>query len=111
MRRICVFLCLSLFVSLIHAGGISTLNDQAGRAHSQHVIQHDCHTQADTKIDKTHQSTNHQAHHQCCLGVVANLSSTQYKQPDFSSHFVSHVPQLIVEAIPSHIFKPPRFIS
>ncbi|MBU3564825.1 hypothetical protein [Polynucleobacter sp. MWH-HuK1] len=111
MRKICIALCLSLFASLIHAVGMPTSNDGLDQLHFQHVIQHDCHTQADTKIDKTHQSTNHQAHHQCCLGVVANLSSNQYRQPDFSSHFVPHVPQLIVEAIPSHIFKPPRFIS
>jgi hypothetical protein len=45
------------------------------------------------------------------LGVVANLSTNQYKQPDFSSHFVAWVPQLVVEAIPNYIFKPPRSIS
>ena len=110
MRRICAFLCLSLFVSLIHAGSMSASYESSSDAHVQHVVQHDCHTNADTKIEKS-QSTNHQAHHQCCLGVVANLSSNQYKQPDFSNHFVSQVPQLIVEAIPSHIFKPPRLIS
>ena len=111
MRKICIALCLSLFASLIHAGSMPASNDGLGKPHSQHVVQHDCHTQADVKVDKTQQSTNHQTHHQCCLGVVANLSSIQYKQPDFSNHFVSQVPQLIVEAIPSHIFKPPRLIS
>ena len=45
------------------------------------------------------------------MGVVANLSTTQYIQTDFSNHFVSQVQQLIVEAVPSHIFKPPRLIS
>lgn len=107
MRKICIALCLSLFASLIHAGSIPASNGGVGQSH----FQHDCHTNVDTKLDKSHQSTNHQAHHQCCLGVVAHLSSNQYTQPDFSGHFVSRVPQLIVEAIPSHIFKPPRFIS
>ena len=111
MRKICIALCLSLFASLIHAGSMPVSIDGQGQSHSRHVVQHDCHTQADTKIDKSQQSANHQAHHQCCLGVVANLPSNQYKQPDFSNHFVSQVPQLIVEALPSHIFKPPRFIS
>ena len=110
MRRICAFLCLSLLISLIHVGSMSASYESSGDAHVQHLVQYDCHTNADTKIDKS-QSTNHQTHHQCCLGVVANLSTNQYKQPDFSSHFVAWVPQLIVEAIPNHIFKPPRQFS
>ena len=110
MRRICAFLCLSLFVSLIHAGSMSAPYESLGGVHVQHEVQHNCHTNADTKIEKS-QSTNHQTHHQCCLGVVANLSSNQYMQPDFSSHFDSHVPQLLIEVIPNHIFKPPRQIS
>ena len=110
MRKLCIALCLSLFASLIHAGSMPASNDLAGQAHAKHVVQHDCHTNGDTNIDKS-QSTNHQTHHQCCLGVVANLSTNQYKQPEFSSHFFAWVPQLVVEAIPNHIFKPPRSIS
>lgn len=110
MRRICAFLCLSLFVSLIHAGSMSASYQSLGGVHVQHVVQHNCHTNADTKIEKS-QSTNHQTHHQCCLGVVANLFTNQYTQPDLSSHFVAWVPLLVMEAIPNHIFKPPRFIS
>ncbi len=110
MRKLCIALCLSLFTSLIHAGGISSSNDLAGQAHAQHLVQHDCHTNGDTNIDKS-QSSNHQNHHQCCLGVVANLSSNQYTHPDFSNHFASQVSLLIVEAIPTHIFKPPRQVS
>jgi hypothetical protein len=84
--------------------------DAMSQAHAGHVVKHDCHTQADTKVEKS-QSTSQQAHHQCCLGVVANLSTHQHIQPDFSNHFISLVPQLIVEAVPGHIFKPPRQIS
>ena len=80
------------------------------QAHSGHAVQHDCHTKSDVNVEKS-QSTNHQAQHQCCLGVVVNLSTGQYIQPNFSNHFVSQVPQLIVEAVESHIFKPPRLIS
>ena len=108
MRRICVFLCLSLFVSLIHAGGMIPSTDLEGRLHTQ--LQHDCHTQSNSSVEKS-QTSNHQSHYQCCVGVIANLSSNQYTQPDFSNHFISQVPQLIVEAVPSHIFKPPRIIS
>lgn len=110
MRKLCIALCFSLFASLIHAGSMSASYESPGDAHVQHVVQHDCHTNADTKIEKS-QSTNHQTHHQCCLGVVANLSTNQCNQPDFSSHFVAWVPQLVVEAIPNHIFKPPRQFS
>jgi hypothetical protein len=110
MRRICIALCFSLFASLIHAGSMPVSADVIPQAHTGHIVQHDCHSQSDTKVEKS-QSTNHQAHHQCCLGVVANLSTTQYLQTDFSNHFVSQVPQLIIEAVPSHIFKPPRLIS
>ena len=111
MRKICIALCLSLFASLIHAGSISASNDRAGQSHSQHIVSHDCHSQVDLKIDDSHQSTNHQTHHQCCLGVIANLSTNQYAQPDFSSHFVAWIPQFVIEAIPKHIFKPPRQTS
>ena len=110
MRRICLALCFSLFASLIHAGSMPMPSDSMSQAHAGHVVQHDCHAQADTKIDKSH-TTNHQTHHQCCLGVVANLSTNEYKQPDFSSHFVAWVPRLVIEEMPSHIFKPPRQIS
>jgi hypothetical protein len=110
MKRICIALCLSLFASVIHAGSMPISAEPISQAHSGRVIQHDCHTKSDVNVEKS-QSTNHQAHHQCCLGVLANLSTSQYIQPDFSNHFVSQVPQLIVEAVPSHIFKPPRLIS
>ena len=110
MKRICIALCFSLFASLIHAGGMSLSTNAKSQAHSGHVVQHDCHTKSDVNVERS-QSTNHQAQHQCCLGVVANLSTGQYIEPDFSNHFVSQVPQLIVEAVPSHIFKPPRLIS
>ena len=110
MGRICLSLCFSLFASLIHAGSMPMTSDAISQAHAGHEVKHDCHTQTDTKVEKS-QSTNHQTHHQCCLGVVANLSTNQYSQPDFSNHFISHVPQLIVEALPGHIFKPPRQIS
>ncbi len=110
MKRICVTLCFSLFASLIHAGGMPVSANSVSQAHSGHVVQHDCHAKSDVNVENS-QSTNHQAQHQCCLGVIANLSTDQYIQPDFSNHFVSHVPQLIVEAVPSHIFKPPRLIS
>ena len=106
MRRICAFLCLSLFVSLIHAVSMSAPYESLGGTH----IQHECHTQLDTKIDKS-QSTNHQTHHQCCLGVVAYLSSAQYIQPEFLNYYASPVSRLILEAIPTNIFKPPRLIS
>ena len=110
MRRICIALCFSLFASLIHAGGVPAPKDSMSEAHAGHVVQHDCHTKNDAKVEKS-QSTNYQTHHQCCLGVMANLSTGQYIQPNCSTHFISHVPQLIVEAVPSYIFKPPRLIS
>jgi hypothetical protein len=108
MKRICITLCFSLFASLIHAGSMPTSVDVVSQAHTGHVVQHNCHTKSDVNIENS-QSTNHQAQHQCCLGVVAHLSTSQYIQPDVSIHFISQVPKLIVEAVPSHIFKPPRF--
>jgi hypothetical protein len=108
MKRICIALCFSLFASLIHAGSMPVSTDAI--SHTGHVVQHDCHSKGDATVEKS-QSTNHQVQHQCCLGVLANLSTSQYIQPDFTNHFVSQVPQLIVEAVPSHIFKPPRLIS
>lgn len=110
MRKICIALCLSLFASLIHAGSMPVSADSISQAHSGHMVQHDCHTKSDVNGEKS-QSTNYQAQHQCCLGVVANLSTSQYIQPNLSNQFIFQVPQLIIEAVPSHIFKPPRFIS
>jgi len=110
MRRICVFLCLSIFVSLIHAGSLSASNELGVQTYAQNMVQHDYHTQADAKMDKSH-TTNHQTHHQCCLGGVANLSKNEYKQPDFSSHFVPWAPRFIIEEMPNYIFKPPTQIS
>jgi hypothetical protein len=84
--------------------------EAVGQPHSGHVVQHDCHTQNEVSVEKS-QTINHQAQHQCCLGVIANLSTTQYIQSEFLNHFISQVPQLIIEAVPNHIFKPPRKIS
>ena len=110
MRRICMFLCLSLFVSLIHASSLTAQSEVAGQSHAEHMIEHNCHNQVDAKVGNAH-TTSHQTHHQCCLGILADLSRSQYVQPDFSNYFIALVPQLIVEAVPSHIFKPPRLIS
>ena len=110
MRRICVFLCLSVFISLIHASSFIAPDDVAGQSYAEHMIEHNCHTSTDVKVGNSH-TVNHQTHHQCCLGILADLSKNQYIQPDFSNHFIAFVPQLILEAVPSHIFKPPRLIS
>jgi hypothetical protein len=110
MRKFCLALCFSIFASMIHAGSMPLSIDSLSQAHAEHVVKHDCHNQSDVKAEKS-PATNHQTHHQCCLGVVANISSTQYIQPDFSNHLASQVPQLIIEAVPSHIFKPPKNIS
>ena len=82
MKRICIALCLSLFASVIHAGSMPVSANSISQAYAGHVVQHDCHTKSDVNVEKS-QSTNHQAHHQCCLGVLANLSTSQYIQPDF----------------------------
>ena len=110
MRRISLFLCLTLLVSLIHAGSLAVPTEALGQSMAEHMIEHNCHSQVDAKIGSSH-TTNHQSHHQCCVGVLANLFSNQYIQPDFSDYLNPLVPQLIVEAVPSTIFKPPRQIS
>ncbi len=110
MKRICIALCFSLFASLIHAASMTMPFEATGQTHSEHVVQHECHTQSDAPVENSN-SMNHQAQHQCCLGVVANLFSNQHILPDLSGYFFSEVPQLIVEAVPNHIFKPPRKIS
>ena len=110
MRNVCIALCLSLFASFIHAGSILSSTDRTGQFNSERMVQHDCHTQSDLDAEKS-QSTNSHAHHQCCIGVVATLSSYQYRQSDFSNLFASQVTELIIEAMPSYIFKPPKQIS
>ena len=110
MRKICIALCISLFASLIHAGSMPASNDAMSQTYAVHLVKHDCHPQNDVKVEKSH-STSHQSHYQCCLGFVANLSSNQFILPDFANHFIPQASHLIVEAILSNIFKPPRLIS
>jgi len=110
MRRVCLILCLSLITSLIHVGSVFASHTWGGESHAQQTIQHDCHHQASDNTD-TKKSIGHQAHHQCCLGVIANLSFKEYGQANFSNHLVSQISQLIIEPVPNHIFKPPRQIS
>ena len=103
-------LCFSLFASLIHAGSMPASFDLVSEVSAGHVVNHECHTQGDANVEKSH-STSHQTHHQCCLGVIANLTSNQCVHPNLSNCLFSFVPQLTVERFPSHIFKPPRQIS
>ena len=107
MRAICISLCLSLFASMVHAGNMPVPDHSLKGEHASLSDVHECHTTTHTKAEKS-QGTNHQTHHQCCLGVLANLSSDHYWLFDFSTHFGSEVSPYIYEAFLSHIFKPPR---
>ena len=110
MSKICIALCFSLFASFIHAATMPMPFEAAEQLYAEHVVQHNCHTQSDATVEYSN-SMNHQTQHQCCLGVLASLISNQYIFSDLSNYFFPEVPQLIVEAVPSYIFKPPRKIS
>jgi hypothetical protein len=92
---------------MIHAGNLPVPDYVGSSEHATLSDVHECHTSSKAKSEKS-QTVNHKAQHQCCLGVVTNLSANRIWLFDFSAHYGLEVPTYLYESVPSHIFKPPR---
>ena len=74
----------------------------------EQMAHHDCHTQQILSAEDDNKSKNNHATYQCCVGVIANSSTYQQFQESFLSQLVPRVSELPIDAMPEHIFKPPK---
>ena len=74
----------------------------------EQMAHHDCHTQQILSTEDDNKSKNNHATYQCCVGVIANSSTYQQFQESFLSQLVPRVSELPIDAMPEHIFKPPK---
>lgn len=107
MKRLCLFLCLTLFSGLIHATSINVVG------HAEHALMqmHDCHT-SDDHSAPAHSSTQcNTEHYQCCLALVITPSAPTTVVPTIAESFLSS-PAVWVLGLRAHaIYKPPKYAS
>jgi len=107
MKRLCLFLCLTLFSGLIHA---TSINIGEHAEHAQVQI-HDCHTSGDHLPPASDATQCHTEHYQCCLALVIAPSVPISVIPAVVDSFLSS-PAVWTLGLHTHaIFKPPKYAS
>ncbi len=129
MKKICSFLCLSLFASLIHAA-VMPMNLKNNTHLYDEQAMHSMH--ADTQINhdqaNNHQANNHQAceeipqqssdpeakevclgdGHPCCLGMILSPTFNLDLTASFGLSMVPKSSSLPLQTYLNFIFKPPK---
>ena len=111
MRRLSLFLCLTLFASFIHAGEIKLMGQVGHNSFLERATYHDCHAQQVLSGKEAGKSKSHQASYQCCMGVFADLSTHELFSVAFSNQLVPKVSELQIDGMPDQIFKPPKLLG
>lgn len=121
MRKVCVFLCLSFFFSLIHAASMPVFVPDHGHehqsqsaSHADHSGSHAQHKQCDDcspSLEKVAKKAPAKCHTsaQCCFGVANLTSSTPLIAPlQYAENLSAYPPTLAVGQSLDGIYKPPR---
>lgn len=107
MKRLCLFLCLTLFSGLIHATSIYL----GGHAEHAQMQMHDCHTSDDHPASANSATQCHTEHYQCCLALVIAPSAPAAVVPHVTESFLSS-PAVWTLGLRAHaIYKPPKHVS
>jgi hypothetical protein len=111
MRKICLILCLSLFISLIHAAAMTT----ALPSHSlnDHVIAtdsstHHCDEEANKPSDTTTKHPCDASSYQCCLGLTLAPSLELQLSTNLSEALTSTHSPLAPKTMVNVIYRPPK---
>jgi hypothetical protein len=110
MKRLCLFLCLTLFSGLIHATSIN-IGGHAEHTQVQKMQMHDCHTSDDHTSVSNNTTQCHTEHYQCCLALVIAPSAFGTIVPVVADSFLSS-PAAWTLGLRTHvIYKPPKYAS
>ena len=105
MRKFCLFICISLLSSLLHA---VTMPVEASHAPVTNVVTAHEHHACDEAPDNTPAPTCNLSGHVCCLGITAAthtpLSASVYGVALFNPVFQT----LVLQDHPNKQFKPPK---
>ena len=116
MRKICIALCLSLFVSLIHAAVMPieqpTSQSSVTQAHHQMTVvdasAHHCDDVASNTSDSNSKQPCHGDSYQCCLGLLVISPFAALAPADFSASPVVNYSSLALQPMINYIYKPPK---
>ena len=121
MRKVCVFICLSFFISLIHAASMSVFVPDHSHEHQSqamtHADGHDSHAQhkqcddCSPSVDKVTKKTLAKCHAgaQCCLGIADLTGTISIVAPlQHADNLSAYAPTLVVGQSLGSIYKPPR---
>ncbi len=110
MKRLCLFLCLTLFSGLIHATSIN-IGEHDGHTQVQQMQMHDCHSSDDHPASTNSATQRHTEHYQCCLALVIAPSASATVVPTVAESFLSS-PAVWALGLRAHaIYKPPKYAS
>ena len=121
MRKRCIFLCLSFFVSLIHAANMpvfisdhkhehqsqSASHADSSNSHTQHKQCDDC----DKSLEKSAKKAPTKCHisAQCCFGIADLTGNTSLIVPlQYADNLSAYTSTLAIGQAPDDIYKPPR---
>lgn len=121
MRKVCVFLCLSFFISLIHAASMPVFVSDLHHAHqykaATHVDNADSHMQhkqcndCTSSIEKSAKKVATKCHtaSQCCVGIADLTASSSVIAPlQYADNLLPYAPTLALGQSLGNIYKPPR---
>jgi len=115
MKRMCLFLCLTLFTGLVHASGMTSwVRDIGANEHAQHAQRSteqpsDCHAQSEHVQNLNDASSCGTEHYQCCLALVIVPSPATHAAPIVVETFI-HPPSPWALSLQGHaIYKPPKY--
>ena len=122
MKRICLFLCLTLFTGLIHAASMTNwvhvehdavygmreqAHESANAVGQEPVTAHDGHT----TVDQQESLSCSTEHYQCCIALVIIPSLPKHVMPVVVETFLS-APSPWALSLRGHaIYKPPKYPS
>ncbi len=111
MKRICIAIGLSLFVSLIHAA-VMPFDLSAHQApHQITAIDSTAHHCDEVVSDAQDTHTKQQCHggsYQCCLGIVISSAFVINLTAEFTGTLISQYSSLDLQPMMNLIYKPPK---
>ncbi len=114
MKRMCLFLCLTLFTGLVHASGMTSwAQDMRAHEHTQHNTDqpNDCHAQSEHTHNPQDSSQCGTEHYQCCLALVIMPSLSTHVAPIIVETFMQPPSPWALSLQGHAIYKPPKYVS
>ena len=105
MRKLCLFICISLLSSLLHA---ATMPVETSHAPAAEVATAHEHHACDEAPDSPSAATCNLSGHVCCLGITAAMHTPLNAAPYGHALFNPVFQTLVLQDHPNKQFKPPK---